>query len=58
MISGVVWAMCALGLVMIIVAVYFAIFFMLFGVIWWGIAEFLKPVFRALRLQKRSKSIS
>lgn len=46
--TATVWALSALLLTMIIVAVYFMIFFFIFWVITWGITLFLRPIFRIM----------
>ncbi len=45
-----VWALSALALVMIIVTVYFAIFFMIFMFISWGLAKFVRAIIAFLHL--------
>lgn len=46
--SGVVWAMSALSIMMLIIFVYFAIFFMMLYIIAWGIIQVLRPIFRLI----------
>lgn len=48
MISAVVWAMSALAIYMVTVAVYFAIFFFAMIAIFWPIAYFWRMIFKFL----------
>lgn len=43
--SAVVWALSALSIMMVVIAVYFAIFWMMIGTMFIGIASFLGKIF-------------
>lgn len=46
--SGVVWAMSALSIMMMVICVYFVTFFMIIGLIFWGVLQVLNPIFRLI----------
>lgn len=47
-VSGVVWAMSALSIFMVIIFVYLLIFFMILYAIFWGIIQVFKPIFQII----------
>ena len=44
-----IWILSLIGLMMIIVTVYFAVFFMIFAFIGFGMAKLIRPIFIMLR---------
>ncbi len=44
-----VWVLSVIGMMMIIITVYFAIFFMILTAIGFGLQRFLRPIFRMLK---------
>lgn len=46
--SPVVWVMSAISIMMLVIFVYFAIFFMILYVIAWGIIQVMRPIFNII----------
>ncbi len=46
--SGVVWALSALSIMMVVITVYFIIFWMILYVIAWGIIQVFKPILKIM----------
>lgn len=46
--TATVWAMSALFLIMVVVAFYFAIFFLIWYIIGWPLSFFLRSIFKML----------
>jgi len=49
--SPVVWTLSLLAVALLATMVYFAIFFMIVGLVGWVIVQFIRPIVRVLRFQ-------